>query len=208
MTVNLSPPPTSDCRMNHREVRYSATKTEAGAVSIRFAAPVILLTAAAIVAASGCGNPLVPISGKLIVDGEPGREGARVIFHPTGNTRMAQGLVGADGSFEMQTFQERGVMPGDYVVTLQNSTASLPMPKVSEGKEGSNQPSAEWFEWQRKVETLLANPPRKPGWIPKSYAELDKTPLRWSVPKDGPYVTFEVRSDAPGTKSTQSLPGS
>lgn len=170
--------------------------------------PVILLVAAAIVAASGCGNPLVPVSGKLIVDGAPGMQGARVIFHPTGNTRMAQGVVGADGAFEMQTFQERGVMPGDYVVTLQNSTASLPMPKVSEGKEGSNQPSAEWFEWQRKVESLLANPPRQPGWIPKSYAELDKTPLRWSVSKDGPDATFEVRSEAPGTKTSQSLPGS
>ena len=194
--------------MNHREVRYAATKTEAEAVSIRLAASVILLVAAAIVAASGCGNPLVPVSGKLIVDGAPGMQGARVIFHPTGNTRMAQGLVNADGSFEMQTFQERGVMPGDYVVTLQNSTASLPMPKVSEGKEGSHQPSAEWFEWQRKVESLLANPPRQPGWIPKSYAELDKTPLRWSVSKSGPDARFEVRSESSDTKTSQSLPGS
>jgi hypothetical protein len=188
-----------DRRIDHRELRYAATHSRPEkAVSMGCGRTLAFLIAAAIVVASGCGSPLVPVSGKLIVDGEPGMNGARVIFHPTGNTRMAQGLVGADGSFQMKTFQEKGVMPGDYVVTLQNSTASIPMPEVSEGKEGSNQPSPEWFAWQRKVESLLANPPRQPGWIPKSYAELDKTPLRWSVPKDGLQATFEVQSETRG----------
>lgn len=196
-----------DRRIDHRDLRYAATHSQAeGAVSIGCVRSCVFLAAAAIVAAAGCGNQLVPVSGRLIVDGEPGMSGARVIFHPTGNTRMAQGLVGADGSFQMKTFQEKGVMPGDYVVTLQNSTASIPIPEVSEGKEGSNQPSPEWFAWQRKVESLLANPPRQHGWIPKSYAELEKTPLRWTVPNDGPHATFEVQSETPANKTAKGSP--
>jgi hypothetical protein len=164
---------------------------------VRFAIVVVFVTGIVILAGTGCGKKFVPVTGKLLVDGKPGMNGARVIFHPKGNTRMAHGLVGDEGSFEMKTFQERGVMPGDYVVTLQNSTASIPMPKISEGKEGTDQPSPEWFAWQQKVERLLANPPRQPGWIPKSYATIDSTPLSWSVPKDGPVANFEVQSESP-----------
>jgi len=161
----------------------------------------LLTVAVAIVSATGCGNGLRPVSGKLVVDGKPGMEGARVVFVPQGNTKMANGVVGADGTFEMMTYQKKGVMPGDYKVTMINSTKSIPQPEFAAVPEGSRTPPPGWFEWQAQVTKLLENPPKEPGWIPKSYSEPGKTPLKWSVPKDGPKATFEI-SSGNGTKAS------
>jgi hypothetical protein len=166
--------------------------------TIRFA--LLLSMAVAILSATGCGNGLNPVSGKLVVDGKPGMEGARVVFVPLGNTKMANGVVGADGTFEMMTYQKKGVMPGDYKVTMLNSTKSIPTPEFAAVPAGSQTPPPGWFEWQAKVTSLLENPPKEPGWIPKSYSDISKTPLKWSVPKDGPKATFEI-SSGNGTKA-------
>ena len=117
-----------------------------------------------------------------------------MVFVPQGNTKMANGVVGADGTFEMMTYQKKGVMPGDYKVTMINSTKSIPQPDFAAVPAGSQTPPPGWFEWQAKVTKLLENPPKEPGWIPKSYADISKTPLKWSVPKDGPNATFEISS--------------
>ena len=159
---------------------------------IRFAS--LLTVAVAIVSATGCGKGLRAVSGKLVVDGKPGMDGARVVFVPLGNTKMANGVVGADGTFEMMTYQEKGVMPGDYKVTMINSTKSIPQPDFAAVPEGSRTPPPGFFEWQAKVANLLENPPKEPGWIPKSYSDISQTPLKWSVPKDGPKATFEISS--------------
>ena len=154
----------------------------------------LLTVAVAIVSATGCGNGLRPVSGKLVVDGKPGMDGARVVFVPLGNTKMANGVVNADGTFEMMTYQQKGVMPGDYKVTMINSTKSIPQPDFAAVPEGSRTPPPGFFEWQAKVAKLLENPPKEPGWIPKSYSDISQTPLKWSVPKDGPKATFEISS--------------
>ncbi len=161
-------------------------------MAIRLAS--LLTVAVAIVSATGCGNGLKTVSGKLVVDGKPGMEGARVVFVPQGNTKMANGVVGADGTFEMMTYQDKGVMPGDYKVTMINSTKSIPQPNFAAVPEGSRTPPPGFFEWQAKVTKLLENPPKEPGWIPKSYSDISQTPLKWSVPKDGSKATFEISS--------------
>jgi len=38
------------------------------------------------------------------------------------------------------------------------------------------------------------------GWILQSYAAVGKTPLKWSVHKDGPGATCEVSSSPDGKK--------
>ena len=161
-------------------------------MAIRLAS--LLTIAVLIVSATGCGNGLRPVSGKLVVDGKPGMDGARVVFVPLGNTKMANGVVNADGTFEMMTYQQKGVMPGDYKVTMINSTKSIPQPDFAAVPEGSRTPPPGFFEWQAKVAKLLENPPKEPGWIPKSYSDISQTPLKWSVPKDGPKATFEISS--------------
>ena len=161
-------------------------------MAIRLA--LLLTVAVLIMSATGCGNGLKAVTGKLVVDGKPGMEGARVVFVPQGNTKMANGVVGADGTFEMMTYQKKGVMPGDYKVTMINSTQSIPQPEFVEVPEGSRTPPPGFFEWQARVTKLLDNPPKEPGWIPKSYSDISKTSLKWSVPKDGPKATFEISS--------------
>lgn len=149
------------------------------------------------VAATGCGDGTKPVKGLLLVDGKPAMEGARVVFHPLGNSRQAFGTVGPDGAFEIRCFEKKGVMPGDYKVTLINSTKSIPTPDFAAVPPGSNQPPPGFFEWQAKVEKLLNDPPKEPGWIPVSYASLEQSPLKFSVPKDGPLAKFEVESPKP-----------
>jgi len=177
-TIATSPETTLHCLIGERAIRLAS----------------LLTVAVAIVSATGCGNGLKPVKGKLVVDGKPGMDGARVVFVPLGNTKMANGVVGADGTFEMMTYQKKGVMPGDYKVTMINSTKSIPQPDFAAVPAGSQQVPPGWFEWQAKVTKLLENPPKEPGWIPKSYSDISKTPLKWSVPKDGPKATFEISS--------------
>jgi hypothetical protein len=153
-----------------------------------------------ILAVAGCGDGTKPVSGLLLVDGKPAMEGARVVFHPLGNSRQAFGTVGPDGTFEIRCFEKKGVMPGDYKVTLINSTKSIPTPDFAAVSPGSNQPPPGFFEWQAKVEKLLNDPPKEPGWIPVSYASLENTPLKFSVPKDGPVAKFDVESPKPTGK--------
>jgi len=150
-----------------------------------------LLLAILAIASSGCGDGLRQVKGTVLVDGQPAMEGVRVLFVPQGNMRQADGTVGADGTFVMKTFEKKGVMPGDYKVTLVNSTKSIARPDT-EVDIASGKPPADVFKYMAEVQKLLDSPPVGPGWIPKSYADMSKTPLRVSVPKDGPTVKFEV----------------
>lgn len=152
------------------------------------------------VVATGCDTGLRPVAGTVTVDGKPAMAGVRVLFAPLGKSRVAEGVVGADGSFVMKTFSKPGVMVGDYRVVLTNSTDSLPMPndpkptgEYVKGVSGGVMP-ASWDEYNRQVQKFHENPPKGPGWIPKPYGEVGNTPLKWSVPKDGRRATFEVSS--------------
>ena len=166
----------------------------------------LLAIALLAIVSSGCGDGLRPITGSVTVDGTPAMAGVRVLFAPLGKSRVAEGVVNADGTFAMKTFSKLGVMAGDYRVILTNSTDSVPKPDAPapateyvEGVSGGVMPTS-WDEYNRLVQKFLENPPKGPGWIPKSYAEVGKTPLKWSVPKDGPRATFEVSSSPAGKK--------
>jgi len=143
------------------------------------------------VLSTGCSDGLRAVKGTVLIDGQPAPEGVRVLFMPQGNMRQADATVGPDGTFVMKTFEKKGVMPGDYKVTLINSTKSITRPDtpvdITTGK-----PPADVFKYMAEVQKLLDSPPVGPGWIPKLYADMAKTPLRVSVPKDGSNVKFEV----------------
>ena len=173
---------------------WKHSRSRRNLVSVNRSAAILIATLVTVFAA-GCDNGMRPVSGKLMVDGKPAMEGARVIFMPQGNTKMATAVVTADGTFDMMTFQKKGVMPGDYKVTLLNSTKSIPTPDFSAIEPGARLAPPGFLEWQAKVNKLLESPPKEPGWIPRMYADQDKTPLRWSVPKNGPKATFEVSYD-------------
>jgi hypothetical protein len=81
------------------------------------------------VLAAGCGAssegpPTYPVSGKLLVDGQPA-EGAQVILHPADGRDFDQrgsrptGRVTDDGTFHVTTYElNDGAPAGRYVVTV------------------------------------------------------------------------------------------
>jgi hypothetical protein len=139
----------------------------------------------------GCGNGLHEVTGVVLVDGKPAASGVQVLFLPEGNARVATGSVAADGSFAMQTDQKAGVMPGDYIVTLVNSTESIPRPGTPVDESTGSAPR-DFFTYSAAVQKLLDKPPTGAGWIPKSYADMQQSPLRVKVPQDGTPLTFDV----------------
>jgi len=148
---------------------------------------------AALASAGGCGNGLRTVRGKVLLDGDAAPEGVRVIFSALGDTKQADGIVGADGRFELSTRSEPGVMPGRYRVLLLNSTRSIPVPTV-EIPPGVTMPPPEWMAYDRKVAQLLEKPPQGPGWIPVAYASPETSPLTFDVPADGNEALIEVSS--------------
>jgi len=84
------------------------------------------LLAPLLAAFPGCGGsdrvPVHPVSGKLLVDGEPA-EGAVIVLHPTSppekEVHKPAARVEADGTFQVTTYDAGdGAPTGDYVITV------------------------------------------------------------------------------------------
>jgi len=68
---------------------------------------------------AGCGSGLMPVSGTVLVDGQPA-EGVALIFHPMNDDPSALPATttsGPGGSFSLSTNLEPGVLPGSYKIT-------------------------------------------------------------------------------------------
>lgn len=72
-----------------------------------------------VVAGCEAGSKLVPVTGKITVDGKPA-EGAVILFHPDGNQVMSvsSAVANADGSFSPVTDSEPGMPVGRYKVSV------------------------------------------------------------------------------------------
>ncbi|QDV70001.1 hypothetical protein Poly24_37200 [Rosistilla carotiformis] len=78
----------------------------------------------ALVGCGPSGHPgLIPVSGKVTIDGEPLQTGTVEFIPDTskGTTgQVAFGQIGADGTFQLRTFEPNdGVKPGSYKVGVQ-----------------------------------------------------------------------------------------
>ena len=73
--------------------------------------------------ACGCGPHTVPVSGKIVVDGEPA-ENIRVVFQSAAGgdqvAPVATGLTDKNGEYSLRLAQtnKKGVVPGPYAVFL------------------------------------------------------------------------------------------
>jgi hypothetical protein len=149
-------------------------------------------TLLALTAGSGCGGPGKPIKteGLITLHGNP-VAAATVTFHPEGGQgRLATGMTGDDGVFQLQTFApDDGALPGDYKVTVIKTEGVAPPP-------AGNDP-AKHKEWMMK--TMFKKPTQKApaSRLPKEYADASKTPLRVHVPHGG-QVKLELK-EAGGT---------
>jgi len=149
---------------------------------------------AASLVAVGCKNDaLVPIEGRITVDGLPVLEGTSVLLAPLGDHKPAHGKTGADGVFRVYTnVPGDGVMPGEYRVVLVNSMNAIPLPD----HEVTREDDPAYLAYLKKVEDFKKRPPTK-GMLPILYSAPDTTPLRWKIPEDGVFMKLELESKAP-----------
>jgi len=152
-----------------------------------------LLGGLALTGSSGCNRgKLVPIEGRVTVDGEPVLEGTSVLLAPLGDHKPAHGKTGSDGMFRVYTHVPGdGVMPGEYRVVLANSTNAVPLPD----HEVTREDDPAYLAYLKKVEEFKRQPPTK-GTLPIVYSAPHTTPLRWKVPQDGTFMKLEIKSGA------------
>jgi hypothetical protein len=137
-----------------------------------------LTVLAAGLAAAGCdgGPKLVPVEGRVTLDGQPVRE-MLINFQPVGDNpgTGAHAMTDADGRFALlDTRGGTGAYPGEYKVSF--------YPPLGRKKEGD--PS-----------TDVVTDGSKSG-LPKVYLDADRSPLRATVPAGG--GTAEVVLTASG----------
>ncbi len=123
-------------------------------------------TAVVVIACAGCGGDArpttVPVHGKVTYQGEPVTQGT-VTFQPVKPAegypkRPATGTIGADGTYELSTFEAGdGAIPGEYQVAVVSKT----------GEATLEQPDA--------PETWL---------VPEKYASAEQSGLTATVPPD------------------------
>ena len=142
--------------------------------------------------AAGCGQgdrpKVVPVRGKVLLDGKP-VEGAQVTFHPTAAApRNAGGTTNANGEFTLTTFDTGdGAIPGEYIVTIYKPQAS--------GNDDENlDPSADVGEaYDLAMESAESEDAEYEGVLPEKYASKETSPLKRTVAETGPNeFTFEL----------------
>jgi hypothetical protein len=138
----------------------------------------------------GCSGRLVKVTGVVRLDGEP-IEGAGVVFAREGDEgRPATGTTDSGGVFYLSTFKDGdGALRGDYRVTI---IPPQEAPKVI-WHEGMSFGEA-MAQYAEKVKEIKAKPPLPGSDIPIRFRDPSKTPLRQTVPSDGP-VVFDLQTE-------------
>lgn len=143
--------------------------------------PLLMLAAAAI---AGCGRTegLVPVSGRVVIDGAP-LEDAVVRFFPQPGVKGNGGGARTDamGKFTLISPQGRsGIFPGDYSVTV-----------------SCRKPSAKAEQQIKEVRALGITPVivdrDMTELLPKAYCKPETSPLRVTVGVKGGDVPIEIR---------------
>ncbi len=80
---------------------------------------VLALVGMTLVGCGGSGLPTVPVTGQVLVDGQP-MEGVSVVFNPVdAGGRAASGVTDAEGKFTLTTeVNGDGALPGSYKVAV------------------------------------------------------------------------------------------
>ncbi|QDV39436.1 hypothetical protein [Tautonia plasticadhaerens] len=119
---------------------------------------------------SGDGEATYPVSGRVVVGGEPAA-GAFLVFHPTSGSVPAEAgrpaaQVRSDGSFDLTTFDESdGAPAGDYAVTV---------------------------EWRKLIHNG-AEAVAGPNVVPAEYGRPESTPLKVTVVEgENPPAEFQI----------------
>jgi Carboxypeptidase regulatory-like domain len=128
-----------------------------------------LLQVAMVVSALGCNQGslpgTVPVSGKVTYKGQPVPH-ATVTFLGEGDTRTAVAVTDASGTYQLQTLDNRGALPGKYTVLVSRTEATA----------SSDQPVS--MDEAAKNRGKAIEPKQL---LPAKYADPAKTPLTAEV---------------------------
>jgi hypothetical protein len=134
---------------------------------------------------------LVPVAGKLTLDGQP-LQGAKITFNASeGNNPPTNGgdITGADGSFSAKYRNRPGLAPGSYKITVHQPRAALPGKPPADLDPYMMTPANESGSRRKGGRKLSAADQAWP------YSELDRTPLSHQVsPKGDVDLVFDLKS--------------
>ena len=133
----------------------------------------------------GDGSGMVPVKGKILLDGAP-LPSASISFVPQGEGRQATGTTDAQGVFTLSTVDPKdGAMPGKYKVIL---SQNLPVEATPEGMSADE-------AMQAAAKAAASKPKSKSGipLLPDDYTRVDKTPLMQEVPAKSEIV-YDIKS--------------
>jgi hypothetical protein len=133
-----------------------------------------LLLAWFVVSVLGCGPSgptLVPVSGRVMLDGRPVADAA-VGLIPIEGGPMASGVTNADGVFGLSTGNKPGAVPGKHAVTVTK------VEEIGYNKDGSVGPRGLRSVWH----------------VPQKYSRRETSGLTATVSTDGKDLPLELSS--------------
>jgi hypothetical protein len=145
---------------------------------------------------AGRGKP-VKVEGVLTLDGKP-FAGATITLMPAeSNGRSANGLSEADGSFRLTTFKpDDGALPGEYKVTVTYLESDKTMDRGDPNEMDNKAKMAMFSRMSPDGKAKdVARQKKAPKIVPEVYTDLNRTPLKCTVPVDGK-LELPLRSTA------------
>ena len=125
----------------------------------------------AAVAVAGCSRHPASLSGEVKFDGAALTTGV-IMLSPARTGPSAYAEIKPDGSYELKTGSEKGLEPGEYIVTV---AANEPGPAEPESETG-------------------AAPAIRPLMTPRRYADVGTSPLRITVKPGSQKLAIELKS--------------
>ena len=144
----------------------------------------------------GCGNDLVPVTGKLLLNGEP-LSGASVTFNKTDSEggRPASGFTKEDGTFQLTSYSvDDGLVPGEYKITVRKLATSQQL----ESEPGETV-DVQMLAYQASSPASPYNKDVK-NVVPDGYGDVKTTPFSCKIPPEGELV-FDLDSSFGGKKN-------
>lgn len=132
-----------------------------------------LVVVATALVVSGCSRHPSKLSGEVVLDGKPLTTGV-IMLSPARTGPSAYAEIKPDGSYELKTGSEKGLEPGEYVVTV---AANAPGPEEPATENG-------------------AAPAIRPLMTPPRYADVGTSPLRITVKPGSQKLTIDLKTEA------------
>ena len=161
-----------------RVSRHTVSRSQRRQTAWAFGLATVLLAAVA-----GCSRHPASLEGEVMLDGKP-LPGGVIMLSPARTGPSAYGEIAPNGRYVLKTGSEKGLEPGEYVVT------------VAANEPGPEEPLSE----------TGAAPPIRPLMTPQKYADVGTSPLRITVKPGSQTLTIELDSKADA--GPQSIPDS